>query len=106
VWRVPFGDDARLRARPELKGVKLPDHLGAAGAQGAIVTKGGVIFCGGGDTALHAVDTANGQDLWSFPLGRRTGATPMTYRTASGKQFVVIASGSGGDATLSAFALP
>jgi quinoprotein glucose dehydrogenase len=105
VWRVPFGDDARLRARPELKGVKLPARLGAAGAQGAIVTKGGVIFCGGGDTSLHAVDTANGQDLWSFPLGRRTGATPMTYRTASGKQFVVIASGSGGDATLTAFAL-
>ena len=104
VWRVPFGDDARLRARPELKGVKLPDHLGAAGAQGAIVTKGGVIFCGGGDTALHAVNTANGQDLWSFPLGRRSGATPMTYRTAGGKQFVVIASGSGGDATLTAFA--
>ena len=105
VWRVPFGDDARLRARPELKGVKLPDHLGAAGAQGAIVTKGGVIFCGGGDTALHAVDTANGKDLWSFPLGRRSGATPMSYRTAGGKQFVVIASGSGGDATLTAFAL-
>ena len=105
VWRVPFGDDARLRARPELKGVKLPDHLGAAGAQGAIVTKGGVIFCGGGDTALHAVNTANGQDLWSFPLGRRSGATPMSYRTAGGKQFVVIASGSGGDATLTAFAL-
>ncbi len=106
VWRVPFGDDARLRARPELKGVKLPDRLGAAGAQGAIVTKGGVIFCGGGDSSLHAVDTANGQDLWSFPLGRRTGGTPMTYRTANGKQVVIIASGTGTNATLSAFALP
>ncbi|MBZ5623404.1 MAG: pyrroloquinoline quinone-dependent dehydrogenase [Acidobacteriia bacterium] len=106
VWRVAFGDDARLRARPELKDVKLPDRLGIAGAQGAIVTKGGVIFCGGGDTSLDAVDTANGQDLSTYPLGRRTGATPMTYRTASGKQFVVIASGSGRDATLTAFALP
>jgi quinoprotein glucose dehydrogenase len=106
VWQVPFGDDARLRARPELKDVKLPDHLGVAGAQGAIVTKGGVIFCGGGDTSLHAVDATNGQYLWRFPLGRRSGGTPMTYRTASGKQFVVIASGSGGDATLTAFALP
>jgi quinoprotein glucose dehydrogenase len=86
--------------------VKLPDHLGAAGAQGAIVTKGGVIFCGGGDTSLHAVDTANGQELWSFPLGGRTGGTPMTYRTEGGKQFVVIASGSGGNATLTAFVLP
>jgi quinoprotein glucose dehydrogenase len=105
VWRVAFGDDARLRARAELKDVKLPERLGVAGAQGAIVTKGGVIFCGGGDTSLHAVDSATGQELWSFPLGRRSGATPMTYRTASGKQFVVIASGTGRDATLTAFAL-
>ena len=106
VWRVPFGDDARLRARPELRGVKLPDRLGAAGAQGAIVTKGGLIFCGGGDTSVHAVDTANGQDLWTYPLGRRTGATPMTYRSANGKQYVVIASGAGANAVLSAFVLP
>lgn len=106
VWRVPFGDDARLRAHPALKDVKLPDHLGAAGAPGAIVTKAGIIFAGGGDTRLYAIDTASGQDLWSFPLGRRTTATPMTYRTAAGRQFVVIASGNGRDATLTAFALP
>jgi len=104
VWRVAFGDDARLRNNAALKGVKLPDALGVAGAAGAIVTKGGLIFAGGGDAALHAVDTANGQDLWTYPLGRRTTATPMTYRTADGRQFVVIASGSGRDATLSAFA--
>jgi quinoprotein glucose dehydrogenase len=103
VWQVPFGDDARLRAHPALKEVKLPQALGAPGAPGAIVTKGGLIFVGGGDTALHAVDPATGRDLWSYALGRRTTATPMTYRAASGKQFVVIASGSGRDATLSAF---
>jgi quinoprotein glucose dehydrogenase len=104
-WRTPFGDDARLRAHPALKEVKLPEHLGAAGAPGAIVTKGGLIFAGGGDTALHAADTATGQDLWIYPLARRTTATPMTYRTAGGRQFVVIASGSGTDARLTAFAL-
>jgi quinoprotein glucose dehydrogenase len=103
IWQVPFGDDARLRAHPALKEVELPQALGAPGAPGAIVTKGGLIFVGGGDTALHAVDAATGRDLWTYPLGRRTTATPMTYRTASGKQFVVIASGSGKDATLSAF---
>ena len=106
VWRVAFGDDARLRANAALKGVTLPDRLGAAGAAGSIVTKGGLIFAGGGDTALHAVDCANGQDLWSYPLGRRTTATPMTYRTESGRQFVAIASGNGRDATLTAFTLP
>jgi len=103
---VPFGDDARLREHPALKGVTLPERLGAAGAMGAIVTRSGLIFCGGGDTSLHAVDVSNGQELWAFPLGRRSSATPMTYRTAGGRQFVVIASGTGREATLTAFTLP
>ena len=38
-------------------------------------------------------------------LPRRATATPMTYRTASGRQFVVIATGIGGDTALMAFAL-
>ena len=105
VWRVPFGDDARLRAHPALKDVKLPEKLGATGNSGAIVTKGGIIFVGGGDTALHAVDSKDGRDLWSFDLGRRTSGNPMTYRDASGRQIVVIASGAGRDARLTAFAL-
>ena len=104
AWQVPFGDDPRLRAHPALAGVKLPDRLGAPGAMGAILTKAGLIFVGGGDGALHAIDESNGQDLWSFSLGRRTTATPMTYE-AGGKQFVVIASGSGADATLTAFGM-
>jgi quinoprotein glucose dehydrogenase len=106
VWQVPFGDDARLRSNPALKDAQLPDRLGAAGAPGAIVTKGGLICVGGGDYSLHAVDTASGRDLWMYPLGRRTTGTPMTYRAASGRQFLVIASGAGRDARLTAFALP
>jgi quinoprotein glucose dehydrogenase len=104
VWHVPFGDDARLRAHPALKGVALPEKLGAAGVQGAIVTKTGLIFVGGGDTALHAVDTKTGADLWTFPFSRRTSGTPMTYRMGD-KQYVVIATGSGAEAVLYAFTL-
>jgi quinoprotein glucose dehydrogenase len=103
AWRVPFGDDARLRANPALAGVKLPDRLGAPGAMGAAVTKGGLIFVGGGDTSFYAFDTATGRELWSVAMGRRTTATPMTYE-AGGRQFVVIAAGVGRDATLTAFA--
>ena len=104
AWQVPFGDDARLRAHPALAGVKLPAKLGAAGVQGAIVTKSGLIFAGGGDAAFHAVDKANGEDLWTWPLPRRTSGTPMTYQW-QGKQYVVIATGNGADATLMAFGL-
>ncbi|HEV2446801.1 MAG TPA: PQQ-binding-like beta-propeller repeat protein, partial [Candidatus Sulfopaludibacter sp.] len=102
AWRVPFGDNPSLRRRPALAGVKLPERLGASGALGAIVTKGGLIFAGGGST-FYAIDASNGSELWTFDLGRQATATPMTYQ-AVGRQFVVIASGTRGDATLTAFA--
>jgi quinoprotein glucose dehydrogenase len=70
-----------------------------------VVTKGGIVFIGGGDRAFHAIDTRNGQDLWTSPTRETTG-TPMTYVTKSGRQFVVVATGRGDDAALVAFALP
>jgi quinoprotein glucose dehydrogenase len=105
AWKVPFGDLPSLRQHPALKGVALPERLGAPGAPGAIVTAGGLVFVGGGDGALHAVDTATGRELWSAELPRRSSATPMTYRTKNGKQYVVIAVGGRADAELVAFAL-
>ena len=74
--------------------------------QGAIVTRGGLVFVGGGDAALHAIDKSTGEDLWTYPLARRTTGTPMTYTAADGRQFVAIATGGGADAALTAFALP
>jgi quinoprotein glucose dehydrogenase len=106
AWQVPFGDTPAVRNHPALKGVELPKKLGVSGVQGPLVTKGGLIFIGGGDVALHAVDKSTGDDLWTYPLTQRTTSTPSTYRTARGKQFVVIASGNGPDATLLGFALP
>ena len=104
AWKVPFGDLPSLRQHPALKDVKLPDRLGAPGAPGAIVTAGGLVFAGGGDAALHAVNTDTGEDVWSRPLPRRSTGTPMTYRAKSGRQYVVIAVGTRSDAELIAFA--
>jgi quinoprotein glucose dehydrogenase len=104
-WRVPMGDMPSVRNHPLLRGVALPARLGAPGAPGAIVTRGGIVLVGGGDSALRAFDTRDGRELWQFELPRRTAGTPMTYRTASGRQFVVIATGGGTDAALVAFAL-
>ena len=42
--------------------------------------------------------------LWTAPLGRPSTATPMTYLGKDGRQYVVIATGNGEDATLMAFA--
>ncbi|HEY7291482.1 MAG TPA: pyrroloquinoline quinone-dependent dehydrogenase [Vicinamibacterales bacterium] len=106
AWRVPFGDTPSLRSHPALKGVKMPDTLGVAGAPGVLATAGGLVFAGGGDVAVHALETSTGREVWRFPLPRRANATPMTYRAKNGRQFVVIATGGGEDAALTAFALP
>jgi quinoprotein glucose dehydrogenase len=103
-WRVPFGDDMHLRAHPALKDVKLPPILGSPGVQGAIVTRGGLLFVGGGDTSFHAVDKATGKDVWNCSLHARTTGTPMTY-SFSGKQYVAITAGIGQDAKLVVFSL-
>ena len=105
-WRIPFGDTPSLRRHPALAGVALPAVLGVAGAPGVLATAGGLVFAGSGDVAFHAVDAASGAEVWRMALPRRANATPMTYRTASGRQFVVIATGGGEDAALMAFALP
>jgi glucose dehydrogenase len=103
-WRVPFGDNARLRSHPLLAGLSLPP-LGVSGAPGAIVTAGGVLFATGGGATLYALDTRDGRTLWSHDLGQTAYAVPMTYRTRTGKQFVLIATGAANGAHLSAFAL-
>ncbi len=107
AWRVPFGRGSdRLRAHPALRDLDLPDRLGTPGAPGAIVTRGGLVFAGGGEDALYAFDKATGREVWSAPLAERSTATPMTYRTESGRQFVLIATGSGASQELVAFATP
>jgi quinoprotein glucose dehydrogenase len=105
AWRVPFGDTPALRQHARLKDARLPAVLGVAGAPGVLATGGGLVFVGGGDMAFHALEAGSGQEQWRVSLERRANATPMTYRSKSGRQFVVIATGGGEEASLMAFAL-
>lgn len=105
AWKVPFGDMPELRKHPALADVTLPPRLGAPGPAGAIVTKGGLVFIGSGDTALYAFDKATGREVWNAPLTEAAQATPMTYLGPSGRQFVVIATGRADRTALVAFAL-
>src|SRR5262249_34704729 len=75
-WRVPFGDTPSIRRHPALQGVALPAQLGVAGAPGLVATRGGLLFVGGGDAALHALDEGTGAEIWRAPLPRRTSGTP------------------------------
>jgi quinoprotein glucose dehydrogenase len=106
AWRVPFGEGSQvIRQHPLLKGVTLPDRLGTDGRPGPIVTSAGLVFIGGGDPYLYVFDAATGQELRRVATPFRTSGNPMTYRTRSGRQFVLVATGGGPDATLAAFAL-
>jgi quinoprotein glucose dehydrogenase len=104
LWQVVLGDTPEVRDHPLLRALNLPP-LGVAGAVGGVVTRGGLIFIAGGGNTLYALDKTDGRVLWQWDLKRIGQADPMTYRTASGRQFVVIASGTLEGAMLRAFAL-
>jgi quinoprotein glucose dehydrogenase len=103
-WQIVLGDEPRVRRHRLLRGMKI-QPTGVAGVPGGTVTAGGLIFITGGGTVLYALDKDTGATLWQAELGNRAEANPMTYQTADGRQFVVIATGEGRPAKLVAFSL-
>jgi quinoprotein glucose dehydrogenase len=86
---------------------------GSPNLGGGILTAGGLFFIAATfDGHLRAFDVETGAELWSAKLRAGGQATPMTYRSASGRQFVVIAAGGHGKMgtplgdSVVAFALP
>jgi len=106
-WEVPVG---QLPGTEQIPGA---DQWGSAALGGPIMTDGGLTFIAATmDDAIRAFDIDTGKQLWKAPLPAGGQATPMTYRSPRGKQFVIIAAGGSvflsrppGDA-LVAFALP
>ena len=106
AWKSVFGEgSAAMRNHRLLKGVELPDRLGTPGNQGVAVTKGGLVFIGGGEPYLYAFDKMTGRELWRGATKARTAGNPISYQTKAGKQFVVTTIGAGTDAAVVAFAL-
>jgi quinoprotein glucose dehydrogenase len=85
-WQVPLGSLA-----PNNPAVP----LGAPSLGGPIVTAGGLVFIAGTilDPSFRAFDAETGKEIWKAELPAPGAATPMTYQTRAGKQFVVIAAG-------------
>ncbi len=125
VWQVPLGDGPRNH--PLIKDLDL-GPLGSDGKGHPLLTKSRWVVslsrpvARGGEKAVpvggrllskfdreepkfRAFDKATGQLVWEYVLPRQPAATPMTY-LRQGRQFVVLAIGSGDDAGLIAFALP
>lgn len=87
-WERPFGRIATLANIPG------SDKWGSPNLGGAMVTAGGLVFAGGAiDRSLHAFDVETGKELWSATLPTGVHGSPMTYVSASGRQFVVVAAG-------------
>ncbi|QFU74452.1 PQQ-dependent dehydrogenase, methanol/ethanol family [Halioglobus maricola] len=62
---------------------------------GTLATAGGLVFHGGKDTYMTAVDAESGDVLWSRDTQTSAWAAPMTY-AIGGEQYLAIAAGFGG----------
>jgi len=106
-WQHPFG------AAPMALGLHAPAKWGAPNLGGPLVTASGLVFIGAtSDGKFRALNAWTGDVLWEYDLPYPGAATPMSFQTRDGRQFVVIAAGGSillqspiGDA-LVAFALP
>ncbi|MEE8439950.1 MAG: PQQ-binding-like beta-propeller repeat protein, partial [Micropepsaceae bacterium] len=91
-WKLPIGTarDAGPLGIPSL----LPIGIGTPSLGGAIVTEGALtIHSGTADNYLRAYELYTGDELWRARLPAGGQASPMTYTTSSGRQFIVIAAG-------------
>src|SRR5262245_13167021 len=107
AWKVPLGEGSpSIRNNPLLKGITLPDRLGSPNSRGgALAVKSGLVFIGGGDRYFYALESKTGKEVWRTPIDYINTANPMTYRTKSGKQFIVMATGTGEDNALLAYSV-
>ena len=88
LWERPLG---RL---PQIANIPGSENWGSPNLGGAMITAGGLIFGGGTfDQRLHAFDIQTGAELWSAPLPAGVHGSPMTYVTAEGNQYIVVAAG-------------
>ncbi len=94
-WEVPLGSLAALGGAGGANAVR--PEWGSPNLGGPIVTAGGLVFIGAAlDRRLHAYDVETGRALWEGELPQSAKATPMSYRLASGAQYVAVAVGGGG----------
>ena len=94
-WEVPLGSMTSIVA-PDVAPQTKPDW-GSVNLGGATASASGVVFIGAAlDRRLHAYDIETGRELWQGELPAGAKATPMTYRLASGAEYVAVAAGGGG----------
>jgi len=87
-WQVPLG------SMQNFGGPHDPIPPGSINLGGPIVTAGGLVFIAGTtDPYIRAFDIETGKELWKARLPASGNATPITYVSSTGKQYLVIAAG-------------
>ncbi|MBE3015037.1 PQQ-binding-like beta-propeller repeat protein [Microbispora sp. NEAU-D428] len=66
-----------------------------AHGNGILTTAGRVMFQGGPDGVLHAMDDTNGDILWSFQCGAGVHTSPVSYEI-DGEQYIAVFAGGNG----------
>jgi sulfocyanin len=59
---------------------------------GSVTTSTGLVFAGGGDGVLRALDITTGKQLWSYQTGQQIAAPPVIYEL-DGHEYVAVALG-------------
>jgi quinoprotein glucose dehydrogenase len=87
-WEVPFGRMGHLASVPGSA------EWGSINLGGVLATAGGMVFAGGAlDQSIHGLDSDSGRELWTAKLPAGVHAAPMTFRSPSGRQLLVVAAG-------------
>lgn len=77
--------------------VPLPFRMGVPNLGGPMMTAGGVAFLSGTiDYYVRGYDVTTGEELWKSRLPAGGQATPMTYRGADGRQYLLVVAGGHG----------
>jgi len=75
----------------------VPIKMGVPSLGGPMITAGGVAFLSSTlDNYVRAYDVTGGRQLWQARLPAGGQATPMSYATADGRQYVVVVAGGHG----------
>ncbi len=114
AWWMPNGGELQKVTSndPLFRGVDLPPSFNGRGQPQVINTKSLMIYgtgrSGGPPGAaptLYAVDKATGKQVGAVEIPSKTSAVPMTFMH-QGRQYIVFATGAGGNTSLVALALP
>src|SRR3954467_322237 len=90
-WQVPNGDHI-----PTMRAGGPPNTGGVGARYGIVVTKGGVVFHGGGDGKVRAYDEDTGEVLWTGVFNGTTSGVPVSYESKGRQYFVLLSSEGGG----------